>query len=192
MGAFKRYNGKSGYNAVYHTATGYKCKIRPFTPQDRGKEIFFFAKHIVGKDGRPYTEIGFESEESFDSKDIMHRTKSALKDYGFEEILSISNCQSDHLAFCEYASPIPNTIELRLNAGKDGIVKVFEALNSMISEDCVEFIRDQEEDVEENLYISILECMGEELRRGPGGEEAAKERAREMAHVFIHGLQDVI
>jgi hypothetical protein len=189
MGAFKQYNGKSGFDAIFHTATGYKCRVRPCSPEDQDKEIYFFAKHIVGKDGRPYTEIGFESDESYNSRDFMERSKAALKNYGFEEVLAITNCKQDEMAFCEYASPLPNTIEIRANAGKDGILKVFEALGELVSEHCVDFIRDQEEDVEENLYLSILFCMGDELKRGPGGEKMAQKRARSMAETFLNGYQ---
>lgn len=188
MGAFRKYNGKEGFDAIYHTSTGYKCLAKVANPGDVEKDIYFYAKHIVGKDGRPYTEFGFESNESFSRLDLLNAVKKSLEEYGFEEVLSIGNTESGSLTFSEYANPIPNVVEFRANAGKYGIMKIFEALSWFVSEDCVDFVISQEEDVEENLYLSILDSMGENLRRGPGGAEAASLRARELADMFIHGI----
>lgn len=187
MGSFRKYNGKEGFDSIHHTATGYKCKARIFNPDDIHKEIEFFAKHIVGSNGRPYTEFGFEANESFNYRDLMERVKSSLKEYGFEETFSILNSDEDELTFAEHASPIPNVISIRANAGKDGIIKVFEALSDFISDDCIQFIKDQESDLEENLYLSIYSAMGDELKRGPGGEEMAQQRARDLADMFLNG-----
>lgn len=188
MGVFRKYNGKQGLDAVYHTSTGYKCLAKIENSEDIEKEIYFYAKHIVGSDGRPYTEFGFESNESFDKFDLMNIVKNLLNDYGFKEVLSIGNTEESGLTFSEYANPIPYVMELRANAGKYGVMKIFEALEGLISSDCIEFVLDQEDDLEENLYLSILDSMGDELRRGPGGVEAASERARQLSTMFIYGL----
>ena len=190
MGAFKKFNGKTGFKEIFHTSTGYRCKANVMCPDDINKNISFFAKHIVGADGKPYTEIGFDCEEPFNQRDIMVKSKLVLVKAGFEEVSSVSDFEESNLAFCEYKTPIPNLIEIRVNASKDGVVKVFEAMSDYISEDCIEFVRDQEEEVEENLYFSILESMGDEMKMGPGGEDFADKKAREMAHMFIYGLEE--
>lgn len=188
MGAFRKYNGKEGLSAIYHTSTGYKCLAKIDNPEDIEKEIYFYAKHIVGKDGRPYTEFGFESNETFDTMALMLKAKELLTNYGFEEVLSIGNTDAGNLTFSEYANPIPNVLEFRANSGKFGVMKVFEAMSHFIAQDCVEFVLDQEDNVEENLYLSILDSMGDELRKGPGGADSAQKRAREMADMFLHGI----
>lgn len=189
MGVFKKYNGKEGFDAVHHTATGYRCRAKVSCPQDIHKLIEFYAKHIVGTDGRPYVEIGFDCEDNFNKIDLMDKVKEALTNSGFNEVFSINNCEKSELAFCEYANPVPYTIELRINCEKDGLAKTFQALDQFISPECINFVVDQEENIEENLYRSILESMGGELSKGPGGLEGAKKRAREMADMFLNGLQ---
>ncbi len=188
MASYKKFNGKTGFDAVYHTATGYKCLAKSVCPEDKEKSIYFYAKHIVGKDGRPYTEIGYECDESYAFRDQMDRTKIALEKSGFREVLSVTTCDSEDMVFCEYASPIPNNIEIRIKAGADAVAKVFIALDEFISKDCIDFVSDQEENVEETLYRSLLDSMGNDLKKGPGGEKAAKLKARDLAHTFIHGI----
>jgi hypothetical protein len=188
MGVFRKFNGKQGESAVYHTSTGYKCLAKVNNPEDKDKEIHFYAKHIVGKDGLPYTEFGFESSENFDNRDLQNKIKIALKDYGFEEVFSIANSEAGKLTFSDYSNPIPYVLEFRASAGKYGVMKVFEAVEGFVANECVEFVVDQEEEVEENLYLSILDSMGEEMRRGPGGAQAASEKARSLANMFVYGV----
>ncbi len=188
MAAYKRYNGKTGYNAIFHTATGYKCLAKVACPDDKDKKIHFYAKHVVGKDGRPYTEVGYESDESYNFRELMDRTKLALKKAGFEEILSIGNSETEDMVFCEYASPLPNNIEIRVKAGKEAVSMVFAALSEFVSDQCIDFVEDQEENVEDTLYHSIMDSMGDDLRKGPGGVNAAKKRAKDLAHTFLYGV----
>ncbi len=189
MAAYKRYNGKTGFNAVYHTATGYKCLAKVDCPNDKDKKIHFYAKHVVGKDGRPYTEVGYESDESYNFRQLMDRTKLALVKSGFTEILSIGNSDIEDMVFCEYASPLPNNIEIRVKAGKEGVAKVFAALSEFVSEECIDFVEDQEENVEESLYNSIMDSMGDDFKKGPGGINSAKKRAKDLAHTFLYGVE---
>lgn len=187
MTAYKRYNGKTGYHAVYHTATGYKCLAKVACPEDKDKKIHFYAKHVVGKDGRPYTEVGYESDESYNFRDLMERSKLALIKAGFKEVLSVGNSEIEDMVFCEYASPLPNNIEIRAKAGKEGVAKVFAALWEFISDECIDFVESQEENVEESLYHSIMDSMGDDLKKGPGGINAAKKKAKDLAHTFLYG-----
>lgn len=188
MGAYKKYNGKSGFDAVYHTSTGYRCLAKVHFPEDKNKIIEFYSKHIVGTDGRPYIEIGFDCQENFNKIDLMDRVTQALEKNGFKRVFSINNCAKDDLAFCEYANPVPYTIEIRINADKDGVMKTFDALDDFLSDECINFMQDQEKDIEENLYLSILDTMGDEMSKGPGGIDAAKKRARSMADQFLNGI----
>jgi hypothetical protein len=188
MGAYKKYNGKTGFDAVYHTATGYRCLAKVFIPEDKNKIIEFYSKHIVGTDGRPYIEVGFDCKELFNKIDLMGRVTNELEKAGFKRAFSINNCPKDELAFCEYANPVPYTIELRINADTDGVMKVFGALSEFLSGECISFMQDQEIDIEQNMYHSIMDLMGDDLSRGPGGVESAKKRARAMADQFIYGV----
>jgi hypothetical protein len=188
MGAYKRYNGKDGFNAVHHTATGYRCVAKVYCPEDMDKKIEFYAKHVVGTDGRPYVEIGFDCKDKFNKIDLMDRVKQALIKFGFQEVFSINNCKKSDLAFCEYANPVPHTIELRINCERDGLARTFSALKDFISQDCIDFVQDQESNLEENLFASIMDSMGKDLAKGPGGYEGAKKRARDMADMFINGI----
>lgn len=189
MAAYKKYNGKSGFDAVFHTATGYKCLAKVACPEDAEKNIYFYSKHIVGLDGRPYIEVGYESQESYNFRDLMDRTKLALGKHGFKEVLSVNNSDFEDMVFSEFASPLPNNIEIRVKAGKDGISKVFSALDEFISKECINFVEEQEENVDEILYHSIMDAMGDDLRKGPGGVDAAKKKARDLANTFIYGIQ---
>ena len=191
MAVYKKFNGKSGFDHVCHTATGYRCLAKIVSPEDLGKKIYFFAKHIVGKDGRPYTEIGFESDESFNKKEYIEQAKDALSRFGIKEVLSITNCVSDELAFASQATPYPNSLEFRVWAGRDGVTLCFDALGSLISKEAIDFVHEQEADIENILFESIMESMGAELSRGPGGEEKAHRKARELTNYFINGLQAV-
>jgi hypothetical protein len=156
--------------------------------EDLGKTIYFFAKHVVGKDGRPYTEIGFESDEAFNKKDLMDKVKYGLTKFGLKETLAITNCIAGEMAFSQQATPYPNSIELRIFAGVNGIVTVFDALAELISKDAIDFVHEQEEDIENILFESIMEAMGSELRKGPGGDDRAVKKAKELTNYFIHGL----
>ncbi len=191
MAVFKKYNGKEGFDYICHTATGYRCLSKILSPEDLGKKIYFFAKHIVGKDGRPYTEIGFESDESFNKKDLIEAVKEYLSAFGIKEVSSIHNCKVGELAFAPQATPYPNSIEFRLWAGNDGIKIAFDALRKIVSKDAVSFVQDQEADLENILFESIMEAMGAELRKVPGGEGRAVKKDKELTNYFIHGLQAV-
>ena len=188
MAVFKKYNGKQGFDQICHTATGYRCLSKVVCPEDLGKNIFFFAKHVVGKDGKPYTEIGFESDEVFNKKDLLEIVKTELVKFGLKEVLSINNCVSGELAFSHHGTPYPNTFELRVHAGKDGVVMMFDALQSILSKEAINFVHEQEEDLENILFASIMEAMGAELRKGPGGDDRAVKKAKELTSYFIHGL----
>lgn len=189
MAAYKKYNGKFGLDHICHTTTGYRCLSKIISPEDIGKKIYFFAKHVVGKDGRPYTEIGFESNEHFNKRELMEKTKDSLILFGLKEVHAISNCVQGELAFAEHATPYPNTIELRVWAGKNGVSMVFDALQDLLSKEVINFVHEQESDVENILFESIMESMGAELKKGPGGESKAIQKARELTNYFINGLQ---
>ncbi len=188
MSAFKKYNDKQGFDHVCHTTTGYRCLSKIISPEDLGKKIYFFAKHIVGKDGRPYTGIGFESDESFNKKELAEKVKLDLIAFGFSEIFSISGCTKGDLAFALQATPYPNSIEFRVHAGADGMIMIFDALHDLVSREAIDFVRDQEQDLENSLFQSIMATMGDELRKGPGGEERALKKARELSSYFVNGL----
>ncbi len=191
MALYKKYNGKSGFDHVCHTATGYRCLAKVVSPEDLGKNMHFSAKHIVGKDGRPYTEISFDSDEIFNKKEYVEKVKQLLAAFGVKEVLSINNCEKGELAFSLHATPYPNTIEFRIWAGKSGVAMCFDALKELVSERVVEFVSEQEADLENVLFESIMEAMGTELSKGPGGEERAIKKARELTNYFIHGVQAV-
>ncbi len=191
MALFKKYNGKEGFDYICHTATGYRCLSKIISPEDLGKKIFFFAKHIVGKDGRPYTEVGFESDESFNKKELIEAVKEYLIAFGVKEVNSIHNCKPGELAFAVQATPYPNSIEFRLWAGNDGVKIAFDALRKIVSREAVSFVQEQEADLENVLFESIMEAMGAELSKGPGGKDRAVLKAKELTNYFIHGLQVV-
>jgi len=190
MAQYKRYNGKNGLDAAHHTATGYRCLVKNISPEDVGKKIYFFAKHIIGKDGRPYTEIGFESEEVFNKRETMEATKLALINFGVKEVFAISSCKKGDLAFSQQATPYPNTIELRLHAGKEGVVVAFDALRDIMSQEVIDFIHEQESDIDNILFHSILDSMGDDFKKGPGGKDRAETKARELSQAFLSGLGD--
>ncbi len=188
---FKKFNEKQGFDQVCHTATGYRCLAKIVSPEDLGKKIYFFAKHIVGKDGRPYTEIGFESDEQFNKKEYIEKVKESLIAFGIKEVFAITNCVAGEQAFSSHATPYPNSIEFRIWAGKDGIALAFDALHELVSREAISFVREQEADVENILFASIMEAMGAELSRGPGGEQKALQKAKELTNYFLNGLQAV-
>jgi hypothetical protein len=187
MATFKKFNGKTGFDQIRHTATGYKCLSKPVSAEDIGKEIYFFAKHVVDKNGKPYTEIGFESTEVFNKKDLIETVKIELTKFGFKEAFSINNAVAGDLSFSQQATPYPNTVEFKIHAGKDGVVMAFDALQSILSKEALAFVHDQEADLENILYESIMEAMGVDLKKGPGGEQRAVAKAKELTQYFIHG-----
>lgn len=190
MATFKKFNGKSGFDAIFHTSTGYRCLSKNVSTDDLGKKIFFFAKHVVGKDGKPYTEIGFESDEIFNKKETLEKVKQLLVKSGYSEVYALSNCRKDEKVFSLHATPYPNSIELRVNASVDGIILVFNALQELISPDAVNFVNEQEQNLEETLFNSIMDSMGDELKKGPGGEAKAIAKAKELSRYFIEGISN--
>ncbi len=191
MAVYKKYNDKTGFDYICHTATGYRCLSKIINPDDLGKQIYFFAKHIVGKDGRPYTEIGFECSESFAKRDYIERVKSSMLKAGFKEIYTLANYAEGELAFTEFATPYPNSIEFRVAGGEQGVTLCFDALSDMLSKEAINFVHDQESDIENILFESIMESMGSELSKGPGGTDRAIKKARELTEYFIHGIKSI-
>lgn len=191
MPMFKKYNDKSGFDHICHTATGYRCLSKVVSPEDLGKNIFFFAKHTVGQDGRPYTEIGFECDEIFNKKEYIEAVKEYLIEFGVKEVPSIQNCKPGEQAFAVQATPYPNSIEFRIWAGRNGLSLCFDALRKLISKEAISFVHDQESDLENILFESIMDAMGKELSRGPGGKDKAVLKAKELTNYFINGLQAV-
>jgi hypothetical protein len=187
MASFKKNNGMSGQNWVAHTATGYECYAIVTHPDDADKEIKFYARHVVGPDGNPYTEVGFKSLEPFQGRDLMNKVKVALANYGFKEVLSIATIPDGELAYSEHSNPKRYTIELRLRAGKNGIEVAFDSLAQFISKDCLNFVHEQES-VEDVLYKSIMDNLGDDLRKSKGGAAHAEKRARELADYFRNGI----
>lgn len=188
MATFKKSNSKTGFDAIFHTSTGYRCLSKNVSGDDLGKKIFFFAKHVVGKDGRPYTEIGFECDEQFNKKETLEKVKQLFTKAGFAEVYALSNCKREEKVFSMHATPYPNSIELRVNASVDGVIVVFNALQELISPDAVNFVNEQEQNLEETLFSSIMDSMGDELRKGPGGEAKAIAKAKELSRYFIEGI----
>ena len=183
-------NGKEGLERVVHTPTGYECPVAyPDFSGDLGQHVMFFAKHVVGSDGRPYTDIGLSHLDEREKTRAMDEMRRKLNGAGFKEVTKMSECdKKDEYIFSEQFTPDHNSVSIRLNSGKNGIVLAVEALGEMILESSKKFVKEQEK-VDDIIYKSIMNTLGEELEKGPGGKKMAKKKARDLADTFETGFE---
>lgn len=189
MASYQHDNGKNGMEKCCHTATGYQCVARHAgNTAEHYDRVMFVARHVVGSDGRPYTEIGLTGLEEYEKADTLREVKQELRRAHCREVLCLSEVESDEFAFSEQVSPDPTSVMVRVNAGKKGISIVAEILGRMVLDSSRRFIVEQEE-VEDVLFHSILDVLGPELDKGPGGHQHALEKAHELAHEFTYGFR---
>lgn len=189
MTFFRKDNGKLGISHAHHTATGYECPAIICNDKDCCKEITFFAKQITSLKGKAFTEIGFYSKEEFDTEGLYEHIRLALYNYGLGEVLNIDSQSKYSMTFSRYHTKVPNTLEFRICGGDDGVLIAFYALKDFIHQDAREFVREQETEVEDVLFKSLVDNLGAELSRSPGGHMSVEQRCRELAHIFRNGIR---
>lgn len=189
MASFKMNNGKEGMEMCRHTSTGYECASNfPRNDNKYVKKAKFFVRHVVGGDGKPYTEAGFTGLDETDRRNGLAELKRVLRQGGFTETDADSLPQHvDDLAFCEHATPEIGCVSVRMPAKKCPINVVSEAVGDLIAPASNDFIAEQEE-IDDVLYHSLLSTLGPELNKGPGGNDYATKKARELAQEFMYGF----
>lgn len=180
-------NGKNGIEHCWHTATGYQCVARHSgNMQGYDERILFFARHVVASNGHPYTEIGLSGLEDHERLDALFTIKQALAQSDFKEVLDLSETSKEENAFAEHTTAAPDSIAVRINAGKEGIKRVIDAMSNLMHDVAHNFIVEQEA-VPNVLYESIIHSMGQEMDRGPGGHERAVKKAHDLAYTLKYG-----
>ncbi len=187
MAEFLKDNGRFGAELCCHTATGYRCVANhPGNQKGHIDRIMFFARHVVGGDGYPYTEVGLTGLEDKEKAPTLKEMKRTLETHGFSEVTTLADHFEDDMAFAEHIASDPNSIKLRMNAGRISISRAVEVLGKWVLEASKEFVIEQET-VPDVLFHSILSEMGDELMRGPGGKEYAIKKAQDLAHTLEQG-----
>ncbi len=189
MAGFTVDNKGKGKHFVRHTSTGYEgVANHPANTQVDQRQVTFFARHTVGENGRPYTEIGvngLSQDEHRPTKKIM---KESLKEAGFKEAKNVVEHSAEN-RFFEFHAADPTSVTFCVTPQDHSIVSVVNVIDeSIIDKEAKEFISHQEQ-VPDILYRSILHGLGEEMSRGPGGRAAAENRAKKLADYFINGTE---
>ncbi len=188
MASFKYDNGIIGIGHCHHTSTGYECTAsHPGNMHGVTDRVMFFARHVVGSDGHPYTEIGMNGLEDDERTDALEKIKSALDDHGFSNVMCLAESQKEELCYAEHVMSDPNSVAVRLKAGSDGIRKAICAVGALVDERSRQFVEEQES-IPDVLYHSIMHTMGADLRKGPGGEEHAHQKALQLAETMRYGF----
>jgi hypothetical protein len=188
MSEFKLHNGKLGVHHCEHTSTGYECHPN-FSDMDKSfnERVVFYVRHVVGSDGRPYTEMGFTGLFDEEMAPTLKRMKEKLKSSSISEVMSLSDAPDTPLVFAERQTTTFESVALRMNAGLNGISLAISAMGELIEQDSREFVLEQEK-VDGVLYESIMHTLGPELSVGPGGKDEAAIRAQAMADQFQFGM----
>ena len=189
MPHFMMQNGCEGMRKAYHTATGYECVANhPGNKKEKAQRIMFYARHVVGADGFPYTEIGFSGLYDFEREGVIFEIKSSFQAAGMVEVDNLTNVESDSKCFSQRKS-VDDNVSFRVCAGKEGISKIVDVLGKLLLDSSREFVKEQEM-VPDVLVESILAYMGSEMDKGPGGHEMAVRKARYLAFQFENGVSD--
>ena len=189
MARFRLDNGKDGVEKAWHTATGYECIANhPGNSRGYAERIHFYVKHVVGSDGRPYAEVGLTGLEEGEKSGTLQQVKQLLEKAGIRNIPSLTYVDEDEMAYAEQLTADYSSIAVRLHAGQDSVSLAVDALNQFILDISREFVKEQEQ-VPNVIYESILEVMGPELDKGPGGHDHAIEYAKRVSEELIHGIQ---
>jgi hypothetical protein len=190
MASFKLTNGKEGSEHVHHTATGYECAANYENERkEQNERIMFYVKHVVGADGRPYTEVGLSGLNDGEHENALDELKNSLMDAGMNNIRCLTEAEPDALVFAEHKSTDFDKVSVRVCAGTEGISAVVAVMGQMIRDTPRKFMQEQEQ-VPDVLFESILASMGTEMDRGPGGHDMAVEKAHALADQFLHGVSE--
>ncbi len=185
---FRHDNGEEGILYTSHTTTGYKCIASSFQRDKQLNDgVIFYAKHIVGSDGHPYTEVGLSGLLDNERQPAINQIKNDLKNAGFIEVMDLSSVANNAMAYSEHKCADHDSVAVRVCAGKGSISKIVDILAKMIFESSREFVKEQES-IPDVLFESILDSMGEEMDRGPGGHDMAVKKARDLANLFENGI----
>ena len=185
---FKIDNGKEGDETCRHTATGYECTANyPRVQNNHTKKAKFLVRHVVGGDGKPYTEIGLTGLEESQFSHAITEIKNLLKTSGFRET-KIMEGKEDIEAFIDYGVVESGWgVAVRASAKTCSIKKAVEIMDDLLPELSRKFIYEQE-DIDDVLFQSLLSTLGPELKKSRGGDSYAIEKIRKLASEFKYGL----
>lgn len=189
MPNFLKDNGKPGLEWCAHTATGYQCVAKhPGNDVGFNQRIMFFARHVVGTDGRPYTEIGFSGLYEEEKASALIEVKEVFKKAGYSEVKNVVGSKEGEKVFSDHLMHSHDSVAIRINAKAGEIVDIINISKKFLTDSSFTFVREQEK-VQDVLFQSILTVMGPELSKGPGGEVAALKKAQLLADQFKNGIK---
>lgn len=183
----KEYKGSTGLT-VRHTSTGYEADANvPANRHEGHPQVRFFARRAVADNGHPYTEIGLSGLAGDEKQSARTRIRASLNNQGYEEVSNAIERQGAN-RFYEAESAVIDEVIFCVTPEQNTISPVVGAMDEYILDEEVKHFIESQERIPDVMYQALFEDMGEELKRGPGGEKMAKERARELADYFTNGV----